>query len=87
MVTKILKDLKIPFEFEKMSFAHNVQEIRKNSRRICYPATNFNSERKKYANFSIPFFKDKNMVIIVRKDDKSFLSSACSDELLKNKDL
>ncbi|BBH53768.1 hypothetical protein JCM31447_22160 [Fluviispira sanaruensis] len=42
---------------------------------------------KKYANFSIPFFKDKNMVIIVRKDDKSFLSSACSDELLKNKDL
>ncbi|WP_186647173.1 substrate-binding periplasmic protein [Fluviispira vulneris] len=87
LVTNIMNDTKIPFEFEKMSFARTMLEIKQNSRRICYPAANYNSERKKYANFSVPFFKDKNFVIIARKDDKRIPSNANTEELLNNNDL
>ncbi|KAB8029849.1 substrate-binding periplasmic protein [Fluviispira multicolorata] len=87
LIRKILKDANISYVIENLPLPRSFFEIKQNKTQVCYPAGVINDERKKFANFSIPYFRDKKFVAIVRKSDKRFLNNETVTNLLQNKKL
>ena len=71
------------YHFEQMPFQRMLYYLKKDRRGFAVIGLSKNDEREKYAIFSLPVFKDRTPVVLIRREDKHrFLSYKSLEEVI-----
>ncbi|APJ03258.1 hypothetical protein AXG55_04810 [Silvanigrella aquatica] len=86
-VNKILTDSKVKYEYEQIPIIRSLQNIKDNKIPCCVTYTYKNKMREEYARFTLPYLKDKRLVIITKKNNEKLKGANNLIEILSDNNI
>ena len=77
----------IPCRWEKTPANRQLDILKENRSRACFIGWFKNSEREKFAGYSLPIYQDKPFIALARADNHQLMSDFTLEEILVNPDL
>ncbi len=86
-IIKALQYSKIKYELKEKPSKRHLYEIEANINKMCAVGWFKNTQREKFAKFTLPLYQDMPLGIISRKENENILKNIPIDKLLKNRNL